>query len=198
MAMTDDDRGDRGDGSSHTFEAGDATPPAWLLVAHASDDLRRDVLVFWRSALLEPEPRPVASVYTLADHPPVIGIPIGLAYTPREWQELTLALAEALAYHARLWPAELRKKEVADVARAWGASPNFWETDPVARRWTAQEKERQAIRDELAAAREPSDPVTAYQVTAEQRRRAEARGEPLVTHDELRRAAATGAAQGAP
>ena len=51
-------------------------------------------------------------------------------------------------------------------------------------RWAAQDAEWRAIRDELIEQR-PGQPVTAYQVSLEQRKRMLARGERPVTYEEI-------------
>ena len=53
-----------------------------------------------------------------------------------------------------------------------------------AERWAAQDTEWREIRDEMIAAR-PGQPVTAYQVSLEQRKRMLARGERPVTYEEI-------------
>ena len=51
-------------------------------------------------------------------------------------------------------------------------------------RWALQDAEWRTIRDDLIEAR-PGQPVTAYQVSLEQRKRMLARGERPVTYEEI-------------
>lgn len=95
------------------------TPP-FVLLTHAGDELRREVLVLCQelpsavAASRDPTAGPlhvVACVYSLGAARPVIGIPVALAYSFEEWASLKAAIARAWRQHAEVFPPELRAAE---------------------------------------------------------------------------------------
>ena len=84
---------------------------------------------------------------------------------------------------------ELEKRLLAIESAYLAASKSEAKTKPketvtALERWALQDAEWRAIRDDFIEAR-PSEPVTAYQVSLEQRKRMLARGERPVTYEEI-------------